>query len=109
LLFTIPFNIKFGSDYFFNIKNILVSYVSLIRTGMNGDAVSAETLSVYGSFYHIRIIPTAAVAKCGEFVYVDRKPDHLSKIIYRPKAECQTGLKMHSYGEHASEVYKTGL
>jgi hypothetical protein len=76
LLFTIPFNIKFGFDYFFNIKNILVSYVSLIRTGMNGDAVSAETLSVYGSFYHIRIIPTAAVAKCGEFVYVDRKPDH---------------------------------
>jgi hypothetical protein len=61
LLFTIPFNIKFGFDYFFNIKNILVSNVSLIRTGMNSYTVSTETLSVYGSFTR-PVIPTAAVA-----------------------------------------------
>ena len=57
--------------------------MSFVRTGMNGYTVSTETLGVYRCFYHIRIVPSATVSERGEFVYVDGKSDHLSKVKYR--------------------------
>ena len=92
LFLTIPFDIKFSFDYFFYIENILVTYVSLIRTRMSSYSVCTKTLSVNGSFDNIRIVTSAAIPEGCEFVYIDRKSDHFLKIISGYKAKRLDGL-----------------
>jgi hypothetical protein len=56
--------------------------VAFIGPGMNRYPVGAETLHVRGGFHHVWIVASAAVAKCCQFVDVDRKfCRHVSKII----------------------------
>ena len=64
------FDVELGLDYRADVVDVRIADVTLVGTGMDGDAVSPEFLDIDGCLHHIGHIATARVAYRGNLVDV---------------------------------------
>jgi hypothetical protein len=83
LFLGIAFDVKFGGDDLLNVVDVGVADVAFVGSWVNGYAVGAESLRVYGGFYYVGVIASAAIAKGAEFVDVYGEPRHGAKVNKR--------------------------
>ena len=89
LLLGIAFDIELGGNDLFDGVDIAIADMPFVGPGMDGNAVCAEFLRVYGGFNNIGIIPATAVAEGGEFIDVNGKLGHAAKIEKRPQGSAK--------------------
>jgi len=70
VFFRIAFYIELGGNDFAYLSYIAVPDMPFIGAGVNGDAIGAKLLAVYGGLQHIGVVAAAAVAEGGYFVDV---------------------------------------
>jgi len=81
LFLAIAFDIKFCKNYFFYVVDILVTYMSLVRSRVNSNTVSTKSLCIYCSFHYVRVISAPAVSQRGKLIYIDGELCHYTKLL----------------------------
>src|SRR5690606_18839628 len=77
----VSFYVKLSRDDVFKLNNITISYVSLVRSWVYCYALGTEAFTIGSRFEHIRIISSAGVSECSEFVNIDTEFSHAPEIF----------------------------
>ena len=68
LLCWVALNVQLRLNYCFKSRNIAVPDMSLVRSGMNSDAIRPKRLAIPGYLDEIRSIPSPTVSDQGDFI-----------------------------------------
>ena len=73
----IAFDVKLCGHPWTNVAHILIAYVALVGTGMNGNAFCTKCFGVKSHCQHVGVVSSAGVAESGNFIDIYTQSCHI--------------------------------